>query len=132
MKNCFPYKRSLNFIFICVITSTPVSGQSVDISDVSVCLSVCSHSKPHVLPVFVDDVVFLYNGSLGIGPNKKRCACFVKFARWRHQGRSLPSPTASVCTYYLWPWPALSSSDVMYFRLWMTFSHKGQMGQNQP
>jgi len=30
-----------------------------------------------------------------MGQNQRRRVCFVKFARWRHRGRSLSSPTAS-------------------------------------
>jgi len=30
-----------------------------------------------------------------IGQKQRRCVRFVQFARWRHQGRSLPSLTAS-------------------------------------
>jgi len=30
-----------------------------------------------------------------MGQNRRRHVCFVRFARWWHRGRSLPSPTAS-------------------------------------
>jgi len=33
-----------------------------------------------------------------IGLNQRRCECFVQFARWRHQERSVPSLTAFACT----------------------------------
>jgi len=53
--------------------------------------------------------------------NQRRRVCFLQFARWRHLGRSLPSPTASCCslltrksslevaptclaTFFPWPW----------------------------
>jgi len=29
------------------------------------------------------------------GKNQRRRVCFVEFAKWRHRGQSLPSPTAS-------------------------------------
>jgi len=31
-----------------------------------------------------------------IGPNQRQHVCFIQFARWRHQRRSLPSLTAFV------------------------------------
>jgi len=42
---------------------------------------------------FVDDVVLLHNGANG--QNQRWRICFVEFARWRHQGRSLLFPTES-------------------------------------
>jgi len=42
---------------------------------------------------FVDDVMFSHNRANR--QNQRRRVGFVKFARWRHRGRSLPSPTAS-------------------------------------
>jgi len=35
----------------------------------------------------------------GIGSNQRRRIYFVQFARWRHRGPSLPSPTASGLRY---------------------------------
>ena len=46
-----------------------------------------------VLPVFWMTLCFHVMG--GIDRNQRRRVCFVQFARWRHRGRSLPSPTAS-------------------------------------
>ena len=40
---------------------------------------------------FVDDIMFSENGAYW----KRQHLGFVQFARWRHRGRSLPSPTAS-------------------------------------
>jgi len=37
-----------------------------------------------------------------IGQNQRRSICFVQFARWRHQGRSMPSPTASCLQFPIW------------------------------
>jgi len=45
---------------------------------------------------FEDDVIFSHNGANGPDSKTTRIdLCFVKFAKWRHQGRSLPSPTVS-------------------------------------
>jgi len=41
---------------------------------------------------FVDDVVFSHN--IANGPESKMTYMFRLFARWRHQGRSMPSLTA--------------------------------------
>jgi len=45
---------------------------------------------------FVDDIMFSNNGAIG-GQNQRRRVCLVEFARWRHRGRNLPSPTARTC-----------------------------------
>ena len=34
-----------------------------------------------------------------IGQNRKQHVCFVQFAKWRHQGRSLPSPNVSCLSF---------------------------------
>ena len=37
---------------------------------------------------------FLYNGANG--PESSTTLCFIKFARWRHRGRNLPSLTVEI------------------------------------
>jgi len=44
---------------------------------------------------FLAYVMFSYNA--GIVPESRRRVCVARFARCRHRGRSLPSPTASCC-----------------------------------
>jgi len=34
-----------------------------------------------------------------MGQNQRRRICYIYFARWRHRGRGMPSPTASC---YVW------------------------------
>jgi len=88
----------------------------------SVCLSACISQKPHIQTslniLYMSPVAVVRSSSDGnairyvlsvlgmtscfhtmkeIGQNQRRCVCFVLFARWRHRGRSLPSPTASCC-----------------------------------
>jgi len=119
-----------------VTTSSPRGGWSIVIS-MTVCLYVCLYSvgshvskttRPNLTIFsvrvicgrvsvlcwqhntlrtsgFVNDVMFSYNS--GNRPDQRRCLCFVQFARWRHRGRSLPSPTTS---YY---WSAQWASIVL-------------------